>query len=69
MCPSPRDPASPREYMDKVKLMYDMARLAFETDSTRSITLMLDSVNSPALDLHDDTKITDLTIVRQIQNK
>ncbi len=57
--PVPLDPASPREYMDKVKLMYDMARLAFETDSTRSISLMLDSVNSPAIDLHDDTKITD----------
>jgi BMFP domain-containing protein YqiC len=55
----PLDPASPREYMDKVKLMYDMARLAFETDSTRSIALMLDSVNSPAIELHDDTKITD----------
>ncbi|MES2694952.1 MAG: DUF1552 domain-containing protein [Verrucomicrobiota bacterium] len=55
----PLDPASPREYMDKVKLMYDMARLAFETDSTRSITLMLDSVSSPALELHDDIKITD----------
>jgi hypothetical protein len=55
----PLDPASPREYMDKVKLMYDMARLAFETDSTRSISLLLDSVNSPAIDLHDDTKITD----------
>ncbi len=57
--PVPLDPASPREYMDKVKLMYDMARLAFETDSTRSISLMLDSVNSPAIDLHDDVKITD----------
>ena len=29
--------------------MYDLARLAFETDSTRNITLMLDSVNSPAI--------------------
>jgi BMFP domain-containing protein YqiC len=57
--PVPLDPASPREYMDKVKLMYDMARLAFETDSTRSISLMLDSVNSPTIELHDDTKITD----------
>ena len=57
--PVPLDPASPREYMDKVKIMYDMARLAFETDSTRSISLMLDSVNSPAIELHDDTKITD----------
>lgn len=55
----PLDPASPREYMDKVKLMYDMARLAFETDSTRSISLMLDSVNSPAIDLDHDVKITD----------
>ncbi|HEX8913741.1 MAG TPA: DUF1552 domain-containing protein, partial [Humisphaera sp.] len=59
--PCPLDPASPREYMDKVKLMYDMAKLAFETDSTRCVTLMLDSVSSPALDLGDDheTKITD----------
>ena len=54
----PLDPASPRAYMEKVKLMYDMARLAFETDSTRSIALLLDSVNSPAIDL-DGIKITD----------
>lgn len=59
--PVPLDPESPKEYMQKVKLMYDMARLAFETDSTRSIALMLDSVNSPTLDLGEDheTKITD----------
>ncbi len=54
----PLDPASPREYMEKVKLMYDMAKLAFETDSTRSISLMLDSVNSPVLDIKD-TPITE----------
>jgi hypothetical protein len=48
--PVPLDPASPKAYMDKVKLMYDMARLAFETDSTRSISLLLDSVNSPAIE-------------------
>lgn len=54
----PLDPASPKAYMEKVKLMYDMAKLAFETDSTRSISLLLDSVNSPALDL-DGVKITD----------
>jgi hypothetical protein len=47
----PLDPANPREYMEKVRLMYDMARLAFETDSTRNITLMLDSVNSPAIEV------------------
>ena len=35
--------------MDKVRLMYDMARLAFETDSTRFVALLLDGVNSPAI--------------------
>jgi hypothetical protein len=56
--PVPLDPASPREYMEKVKLMYDMARLAFETDSCRLVTLLLDSVNSPAIEI-DGVKITD----------
>ena len=48
----------PKAYMEKVRLMYDMARLALETDSTRAITLLLDSVNSPAIDV-EGTKITD----------
>jgi hypothetical protein len=55
---APEDPDSPREYMDKVRLMYDMARLAFETDSTRMITLLLDSVNSPAIEV-DGLEISD----------
>ena len=54
----PVDPASPAAYMEKVKVMYDLARLAFETDSTRSITLMLDSVATPVLEI-PDTRITD----------
>ena len=54
----PLDPASPKAYMDKVKLMYDMARLAFETDWTRSISLLLDSVNSPAIEF-GETKTSD----------
>jgi BMFP domain-containing protein YqiC len=56
--PVPVDPASPADYMEKVKVMYDLARLAFETDSTRAITLMLDSVSTPVLDLPEVT-ITD----------
>ena len=56
--PVPLDPESPRAYMEKVALMYDMARLAFETDSTRAISLMLDSVNSPAIEL-GEVKTTD----------
>ncbi len=51
----PVDPADARDYMEKVGLMYDMARLAFETDSTRLIALLLDSVNSPAIRVADET--------------
>lgn len=57
--PAPIDPANPAAYMEKVKIMYDLARLAFETDSTRAITLMLDSVSTPVLELDDATPITD----------
>ncbi|MDZ4696477.1 MAG: DUF1552 domain-containing protein [Deltaproteobacteria bacterium] len=45
----PRDADSPTEYFRRTHLMYAMARLAFETDSTRLITLMLDSVASPVV--------------------
>ncbi len=54
----PVDPTSPAQYMEKVKLMYDLARLAFETDSTRAITLMLNSVGTPVLQIQGAT-ITD----------
>src|SRR5712671_3901596 len=56
--PEPKDPDNNRAYMNKVRLMYDMARLAFETDSTRLITLFLDSTNSPAIDI-EGVQITD----------
>lgn len=56
--PVPVDPGSPAAYMDKVKVMYDLARLAFETDSTRAITLMLEGVSSPVLEIAG-VKITD----------
>lgn len=56
--PEPLDPADPKEYMEKVRLMYDMARLALETDSTRAITLLLDSVNSPTIEV-EGAEITD----------
>jgi hypothetical protein len=47
--PAPVDPASPAQYMEKVKAMYNLAKLAFETDSTRTITLMLNSVGTPVV--------------------
>ena len=55
---APSDLASPAQYFDKVKTMYDLARLAFETDSTRSITLMLNSVATPVVTIPGET-ITD----------
>jgi hypothetical protein len=51
--PAPVDPSNPALYMDKVKVMYDLARLALETDSTRSITLMLEGVSAPVLEIPD----------------
>ncbi len=51
----PSDPTSPAQYMTKVKLMYDIAKLAFETDSTRSITLMLNSVGTPVVQIPGET--------------
>ncbi len=56
--PQPVDPDSNRAYMEKTRLMYDISRLAFETDSTRLITLFLDSSNSPAIDIKG-VEITD----------
>ena len=53
--PAPTDPTNPALYMDKVKVMYDLARLALETDSTRSITLMLEGVSAPVLEIPDVT--------------
>jgi hypothetical protein len=38
-----------------VKVMYDLARLALETDSTRSITLMLEGVSAPVLEIPEVT--------------
>jgi hypothetical protein len=55
---APSGLTSPAQYMDKVKAMYDLARLAFETDSTRAITLMLNSVGTPVVTLEGAT-ITD----------
>lgn len=54
----PTDPASPTQYMAKVQVMYDLTRLAFETDSTRAVTLMLNSVGTPVVQI-DGTTITD----------
>jgi hypothetical protein len=55
---APPEITSPTQYMAKVKAMYDLARLAFETDSTRAITLMVNSVGTPVVSIEGET-ITD----------
>ena len=54
----PADPSNRNAFMQMTKLMYQMIKLAFQTDSTRSITLLLDGNNSPAIKVAG-TKITD----------
>jgi BMFP domain-containing protein YqiC len=54
----PADPASPAQYMARVRVMYDLVRLAFETDSTRAVTLMLNSVGTPVVQIAGEA-ITD----------
>ena len=54
----PVDPPESSAFMEKTKLMYQMARLAFETDSTRSIALLLDANNSPTIKV-DGAAISD----------
>jgi Protein of unknown function (DUF1552) len=47
----PIDPVNRAAFMDKIKVMYDLARLAFETDSTRCVTLMLEGTSAPVLEI------------------
>ncbi len=51
----PGETLATRDYFEKVHVMYELARLAFETDSTRLVALMLDSVNSPAIRIGPET--------------
>ncbi|MDG2124368.1 MAG: DUF1552 domain-containing protein [Verrucomicrobiales bacterium] len=54
----PSDPSNRNAFMQMTRLMYQMAQLAFQTDSTRNITLLMDGNNSPAIKV-TGTKITD----------
>jgi hypothetical protein len=47
----PKDFESPANYLEKTQLMFDMARLAFETDSTRLVTLLLNSATTPTVSI------------------
>ena len=50
---APVDPASPAQFTERVRVMFDLTRLAFENDSTRLVTLLLSSVTTPVVELPD----------------
>ena len=45
----PEYPSDKKEFFEMVRMMNDMSRLAFQTDSTRVITLFLGSVRTPSV--------------------
>jgi hypothetical protein len=53
--PAPSDPTSPAQFIQKIEVMYRIARLAFQTDSTRAITLMQNGVSTPAMQIQGAT--------------
>jgi len=55
----PADITDKKLFIQKFDLMLSMARLAFESDSTRIITLMVDAFATPSFKLHDNQNTTD----------
>lgn len=55
----PDDITDKKLFFQKFALMLSMARLAFESDSTRIITLMVDAFATPSFKLHEDQNTTD----------
>ena len=57
--PEPRDIHDKKLIFDKLELMLDMTQLAFESDSTRIITLMVDAFATPAFTIHEGEDTTE----------
>ena len=57
--PEPADIQDKKLIFEKLDLMLAMAQLAFESDSTRIITLMVDAFATPAFKIDDDESTTD----------
>ena len=49
----PEYPEDKKEFFEMVRMMNDMSRLAFQTDSTRVITLFLSGVRTPGVKFED----------------
>ncbi len=57
--PMPTDITDRQLFFAKFDLMLSMAQLAFESDSTRIVTLMADAFATPVFKLHPDQNTTD----------
>jgi hypothetical protein len=57
--PEPVDPKSPAQLFEKIKVMYDIATLVLQTDSSRAITLFIDAAGTPAVRGKFDVPITE----------
>ena len=55
--PTPDYPTDKKQFFEMVRMMNDMSRLAFQTDSTRVITLFLGGVRTPGVNLSDGRSI------------
>lgn len=55
----PQDIADKARFFPKIQLMLDMARLAFESDSTRIITLMVDGFATPVFEIDERQRTRD----------
>ncbi|MEO0445465.1 MAG: DUF1552 domain-containing protein, partial [Verrucomicrobiota bacterium] len=49
----PKYPEDKKQFFDMVRMMYDMSRLALQTDSTRVVTLFLGGQRTPGLHFED----------------
>ena len=55
----PNDIEDKKLFLQKFELMLSIAQLAFESDSTRIITLMVDAFATPSFQLHENEYTTD----------
>jgi hypothetical protein len=53
----PEYPEDKKEFFEMVRMMNDMSRLAFQTDSTRVITLFLGGVRTPGVKFEDGRSV------------
>lgn len=55
----PLDIPDPARFFPKIRLMLEMARLAFDSDSTRIVTLMIDGFATPVFQIDDQRRTGD----------